>query len=408
MNFNKNEPITAENVDRTLSIIRQNTETLIGEEELRKRLLAGKRLRIKLGVDPTRPDLTFGHLVVFSKLRQFQDLGHQIVLIIGDYTTRIGDPTGRSATRPELTLEEIKDNASTYLDQVFRVLDQQNTEIHYNSEWFEKMGFHDALLLARKTTVARMLERDDFSKRFAEHSPISLVEFLYPLLQGYDSVVLQSDVEIGGNDQLFNMLMGRQLQKEAGLPEQAVLCMPLLVGLDGVLKMSKSYGNYIAFNDSARDMFGKLMSIPDEPMFEYYRLLLAKTTEEIAELKKRHPMEVKKELAVALTARFHGEDVAKEERQRFETVFSKQEIPEDMPQFVWQEINKDAKESLPLLEILAATGLFPSKSEARRLVQQGAVKINGEKVADPNLPLTCPEQPIVIQAGKRTFFRLQA
>lgn len=405
MKFTENSPVSDDTVEQTLTLIRRHTETFIGEEDLKKRLSKGQKLRVKLGVDPTRPDLTFGHLVVFRKLRQFQELGHQIVLIIGDYTTRIGDPTGRSATRPELTPEEIDQNASTYLDQVFRVLDRDSTEVHYNSEWFEKMGFHDALLLTRKTTVARMLERDDFAKRFAEHTPISLVEFLYPLLQGHDSVVLKSDVEIGGNDQLFNMLVGRQLQKEAGQPEQAVLCMPLLVGLDGALKMSKSYDNYIAFNHSAREMFGKLMSLPDHAMFEYFRLLLGCGDEELEALKNRHPMEVKKELASRLTAEFHGETAAQEEKARFEAVFSRQEIPEDLQEFPWHPLSA-GKPELSLVDLLGATGLFSSKSEARRLILQGAVKIDGEKASDPNQLLTQPAKPIVLQAGKRVIFRV--
>lgn len=405
MNNNNNLLPSPETVDAALSIIRSNTEVFIGEEDLKKRLLKGKKLRVKLGVDPTRPDLTFGHLVVFRKLRQFQELGHQVVLIIGDYTTRIGDPTGRSATRPELTPEEIEQNAATYLDQVFRVLDQSATEVHRNSDWFGKMDFHDALLLARQTTVARMLERDDFSKRFTEHTPISLIEFLYPLLQGHDSVVLKSDVEIGGNDQLFNMLMGRQLQKDAGLPEQAVVCMPLLVGLDGALKMSKSFDNYISFNHSPREMFGKLMSIPDSTMFEYYRLLLGYNAEELQKLKGRHPMEVKKELAVKLTSEFHGEEAGREERARFEAVFSRQEIPDDLPAFSWDSLGTGAAE-LMLVDLLASTGLFESKSAARRLIQQGAVKINGEKAGDPNQSFSKTEKETVFQAGKRIFFKI--
>jgi len=390
-----------------LELIRRGTESLIGEEELRERLRAGKRLRVKLGVDPTRPDLTFGHLVVFRKLRQFQELGHQIVLIIGDYTTRIGDPSGRSATRPELSIEEISQNASTYLDQVFRVLDREGTEVRSNSEWFDRMSFGDALLLTRKTTVARMLERDDFSKRFAEHTPISLVEFLYPLLQGHDSVVLESDVEIGGSDQLFNMLVGRQLQKEAGLPEQAVLTMPLLVGTDGERKMSKSYGNYIAFNDPAREMFGKVMSLPDSAMPDYHRLLLGWDEDAIKALADRHPMEAKKDLAERLTAQFHGADTAREERERFTKVFSKQEIPEDLQKFAWSTLNPEGGETVPLIELLARTGLFASKGEARRLAQQGAVKQDGAKLTDPMQPIAAPTgDGFVLQAGKRILFRV--
>ena len=247
--------------------IRINTETVIGESELEDRLHGNKPLRVKLGVDPTRPDLTFGHLVVFNKLRQFQDLGHEALLIIGDFTTLIGDPSGRSNTRPVLTKEEIVENAQTYLDQAFKILDQEKTTVFYNSEWFDAMSFEDCLKLSRKMTVARMLERDDFAKRYASQAPISMIEFMYPLIQGYDSLVLNADVEIGGTDQLFNMLVGRALQKDAGKQEQAVITMPLLVGLDGSKKMSKSADNFIAFTDNAKEMFGKIMSISDDTMW---------------------------------------------------------------------------------------------------------------------------------------------
>ena len=254
-----------------------NTEIVIGEEELVEKISQGKKLKIKFGVDPTRPDLTFGHLVVFNKLKQFQDAGHEAILLIGDYTARIGDPSGRSDLRPELTEEEVNENAKTYLEQAFRIIDRKKTTVRRNSEWFSSMSFADSLSLSRKMTVARMLERDDFEKRFKSNRPISMVEFMYPLIQGYDSIVLESDVEIGGSDQLFNMLVGRTLQKDEGLQAQAVLTMPLLVGLDGSQKMSKSLNNYIAFNDNARDIFGKTMSISDETMWDYYKLLLLKS-----------------------------------------------------------------------------------------------------------------------------------
>ena len=257
----------------SLKELLSNAEIVIGEEELTEKISKGQTLRVKFGVDPTRPDLTFGHMVVFNKLKQFQDAGHEAILLIGDYTARIGDPSGRSELRPELTAEEVNENAKTYLDQAFKILSPEKTIVRRNSEWFSKMNFADALNLTRKMTVARMLERDDFDKRFKENQPISMVEFMYPLIQGYDSIMLKSDIELGGSDQLFNMLVGRSLQKDRGESQQAVLTLPLLVGLDGVRKMSKSYDNYIAFNDSPRDMFGKTMSISDDAMWEYFRLL---------------------------------------------------------------------------------------------------------------------------------------
>ena len=388
-----------------IETIRTNTDTIIGETELEDRMHGSRPLRVKLGVDPTRPDLTFGHLVVFNKIRQFQDLGHEAILIIGDFTTLIGDPSGRSSTRPVLTREEIVDNAQTYLDQAFKILDEQRTTVCYNSEWFNEMGFEDCLKLARKMTVARMLERDDFAKRYASNAPISIIEFLYPLIQGYDSLVLNADVEIGGTDQLFNMLVGRALQKDAGKQEQAVITMPLLVGLDGTKKMSKSADNYIAFTDSAKDMFGKIMSISDDTMWDYYRLLLEMDDAHIAKLKSGHPMEAKKHLASSLVGQFHSMKAAKHELEQFEQVFSKNKLPDDMPVFTWNDLLGDAP-SAPLFEVMAQSELFESKGAIRRLVQQGGVKINGEKQSDPNREMTPPSEEQVIQAGKRVFFKI--
>ncbi len=388
-----------------LDLFAQNSEVFIGAEDLKEKLKAGKKLRVKLGVDPTRPDLTFGHMVVFNKLRQFQDLGHQAVLIIGDYTACIGDPSGRSALRPVLTPEEVEQNAKTYLDQAFRILDKDRTEVHHNSEWFSKMSFGDTLELARKMTVARMLERDDFAKRYASKTPISIVEFLYPLIQGYDSIMVESDVELGGTDQLFNNLVGRDLQQQAGKSGQAVITMPLLVGLDGVKKMSKSYGNYIAFNDSAREMFGKIMSISDETMWKYYQFLLLYTPDKIARLKEEHPMKCKKDLACLLVTKFYGIDVGRGELENFEKVFSKNEIPEEMPEFEWDKLSQSDSDTL--VNIMGSSGLFPSKKEARRLIEQGAVKVNSEKVSDVFFKLEKSQAPVVVQAGKRIFFRIK-
>ena len=385
--------------------IRINTETLIGETELEDRLHGNKPLRVKLGVDPTRPDLTFGHLVVFNKLRQFQDLGHEALLIIGDFTTLIGDPSGRSNTRPVLTKEEIVENAQTYLDQAFKILDQKKTTVYYNSEWFDAMSFEDCLKLSRKMTVARMLERDDFAKRYASQAPISMIEFMYPLIQGYDSLVLNADVEIGGTDQLFNMLVGRALQKDAGKQEQAVITMPLLVGLDGSKKMSKSADNFIAFTDNAKEMFGKIMSISDDTMWDYYRLLLEFPENKVENLKTGHPMESKKRLASSLVGQFHSMEAAKRELEQFEQVFSNNKLPADMPTFTWTDLIGDAPNA-PLFEVMAQSKLFESKGAIRRLVQQGGVKIDGEKQDDPSRQITPSNVEQIFQAGKRVFFKL--
>lgn len=388
-----------------IQTILNHTDTLIGQESLEEKLKSGPPLKIKLGVDPTRPDLTFGHLVVFNKLRQFQELGHEANLIIGDFTTLIGDPSGRSSTRPVLSKEEIKENAKTYLDQAFKILDESKTKVHYNSEWFGQMDFEDCLKLSRKMTVARMLERDDFSKRFASNAPISIIEFLYPLIQGYDSLILDADVEIGGTDQLFNMLVGRALQKDAGKSEQAVITMPLLVGLDGTKKMSKSADNYIAFTDSPKDMFGKIMSIDDTTMWTYYQLLLETAKDSIEAMKQEHPMQIKKNLAKSLVGRFYSEGEAENELAQFEQVFSKNKIPDEMPTFKWDQLSDNSNEDL-IINIMHQTKLFESKGAIRRLIAQGGVKINGDKITDPQKAITHGEEALVIQAGKRIFFKL--
>jgi tyrosyl-tRNA synthetase len=384
--------------------IRKGTYTILNEEELEKKLEKNRPLRVKLGADPTKPDLTLGHTVVLQKLRQFQDLGHIAVLIIGDFTARIGDPSGKSVTRPVLTKEEIADNGKTYIDQVYRILDPEKTEIHYNSEWLASLTFEDTLNLLRKMTVARMLERDDFSKRYKSQTPISVVEFVYPLSQGYDSVVLKADIELGGTDQLFNLLVGRQLQKDDGQEEQVVITLPLLVGLDGVNKMSKSLGNYIGLNDSAKEVFGKVMSISDDLMWNYWTTLFYKTDDEIEALKQEHPMLVKKTLAVSITARLHDQAAGEYELQQFEQVFSKGQLPTEMDELNWSNIS-DGADSLGILELLGNSGKFPSRKEAKRLLQQGAVKLDGTKVAiDQNVEK--PQSEMVVQAGKRLFFKV--
>lgn len=388
-----------------IETIRTNTDTIIGEAELEDRLHSNRPLRVKLGVDPTRPDLTFGHLVVFNKLRQFQNLGHEAILIIGDFTTLIGDPSGRSSTRPVLTKEEIISNAETYLEQAFKILDEEKTTVVYNSEWFDKMSFEDCLKLARKMTVARMLERDDFAKRYANKAPISMIEFMYPLIQGYDSLHLDADVEIGGTDQLFNMLVGRALQKDASKMEQAVVTMPLLVGLDGKKKMSKSADNFIAFTDSPKDMFGKIMSISDDTMWVYYQLLLESSDSQIERLKAGHPMDAKKHLACSLVGQFHSMQEGKHQLEQFEQVFSKNKLPDDMPTFTWSDLLGET-ESAPLFEVMAQSDLFESKGAIRRLVQQGAVKVDGDKQSDPNAAIKPPIGETIFQAGKRVFFKI--
>ena len=389
-----------------INTLLSGTETIIGKEELVEKISSGAKLKVKFGVDPTRPDLTFGHLVVFNKLKQFQDAGHDAILLIGDYTARIGDPSGRSDLRPELTASEVEENAETYLDQAFKVLDESKTIVRRNSEWFSKMTFADALNLTRKMTVAQMLERDDFSKRFKSNQPISMVEFMYPLIQGYDSVILESDIEIGGSDQLFNMLVGRNLQKDIGMNTQAVLTMPLLVGLDGVRKMSKSYDNYIAFNDSAKDIFGKAMSLSDEAMWEYFQLLLNYSDTQIEEMKQLHPMDAKKALAESLTSLFFEDSIAKKEREEFSKVFSKGKVPEEMPTF---SLSSLSLEKVSLLNALASTDKFGSKGEIRRLVKQGAIKLDNVRVDDPEMALDFePDQnEMVIKAGKKIFIRIE-
>lgn len=387
----------------------KNTEIVIGEKEFSEKVSNGEKLKIKFGVDPTRPDLTFGHLVVFNKLKQFQDEGHEAILLIGDYTARIGDPSGRSDLRPELTEEEVNENAKTYLEQAFRIIDPEKTTVRRNSEWFSKMNFADSLALSRKMTVARMLERDDFEKRFKNNQPISMVEFMYPLIQGYDSIVLESDVEIGGSDQLFNMLVGRTLQKDEGAEPQTVLTMPLLVGLDGTKKMSKSYNNYIAFNDNPKDIFGKTMSISDDTMWDYYKLLLLRDKDAILDLKKNHPMEMKKELARELTVLFYDLEIAENEKQSFSQVFTQRENPEEMDSYSIAKIL--APEDSPnVLNILAKTMIFESKGQIRRLIQQGAIKINGQKVesSEDIINLGNTESGVVVKAGKKIFFKVVA
>lgn len=396
----------ARSIDDALSIIRRGTQEILPEEDLVEKLKEGRALRIKAGFDPTAPDLHLGHTVLINKLRQFQDLGHEILFLIGDFTGMIGDPTGKSATRPPLTPEEVERNAQTYQDQIFKILDPDRTQVVFNSAWMSTMTSADLIQLAARQTVARMLERDDFSKRYREGKSIAIHEFLYPLIQGYDSVALNADVELGGTDQKFNLLVGRELQRQYGLPQQVVLTMPILEGLDGVQKMSKSLGNYIGINDAPDDMFGKLMSISDELMWRYFELLSFRSIEEIVALKSavaagRNPRDVKFELAHELIARFHNESAADQAQANFIARFQKGALPEDIPETTVSA----GEDGMPIANVLRESGLVQSTSEGLRMLKQGAVKLDGAKVSDRGLMLKAGMTPVV-QVGKRRIARV--
>lgn len=377
--------------------IKRGTNEIISIEELEKKLSSGRKLRIKLGVDPTAPDLHLGHTVIINKLKTFQDLGHQIIFLIGDFTARIGDPSGRSETRHIMTEEQIQNNIKTYTDQVFKILDKEKAEIAYNSSWLGALGINGLLNLAAKSTVAQMLVRDDFEKRYKEDKPISIVEFLYPLLQAYDSVALKADLELGGNDQKFNLLLGRQIQRDYGIKEpQIVITMPLLEGTDGVRKMSKSYNNYIALNDTPKDMFGKIMSISDELMYKYYELL---TQDDLSLVKTMHPKEAKLALAEKIVERYHGKEEGLKEKKEFNKVFAKKDIPEDIEEYLVYDTTL-----LKVSELLVKSGMVSSKNEARRLIEQGGVKIDSQKV-EGDLIVDF-SKPFILQAGKRKFKKI--
>jgi len=386
--------------------IKRGTDEILPEQELVEKLKTGKPLTIKAGFDPTAPDLHLGHTVLINKLRTFQQLGHNVVFLIGDFTGMIGDPTGKNVTRKPLTREDVMRNAKTYQEQVFKILDPEKTEIRFNSEWMEKLGASGMIKLAASQTVARMLERDDFKKRYANEQPIAIHEFLYPLAQGWDSVALEADVELGGTDQRFNLLMGRELQKSQGQSQQAILMMPLLEGLDGVQKMSKSLNNYVGITDAPNDMFGKIMSISDDLMWRYYDLLSFKPLEEIAQLKEgvangANPRDVKIALAREIIARFHSEDAAEAAYQDFVQRFQKNAIPDEMPEVSISLTD----EGLGIANVLKEAGLVASTSDAMRMIKQGAVKIDGDKVEDSRLRLS-EEGTRVYQVGKRKFARI--
>lgn len=385
-----------------LALIKRGAEELLVESELSEKLKSGRPLRVKAGFDPTAPDLHLGHTVLINKLRHFQELGHHVMFLIGDFTGMIGDPTGKNATRPPLSREQIKQNALTYQDQVFKILDPAKTEICFNSIWFDALGAAGVIRLAAQHTVARMLERDDFAKRYAGNQPIAIHEFLYPLCQGYDSVAMQADVELGGTDQKFNLLVGRELQKHYGQAPQCILTMPLLEGLDGVNKMSKSLGNYIGIAEPPQEIFGKVMSISDVLMWRYFDLLSFRSSQEISNLKRDvdagvNPRDVKIMLAQELVARFHSQATAEQALEDFQARFQRGAMPEDMPQL-----------SIPsgqIAQVLKQSGLVASTSEALRMIDGGGVRIDGEKVSDKALKLTAGST-VVLQVGKRKFARV--
>ena len=399
--------ITAD-IQHALNLIKLNTVDIISEEDIIQKLInskkTGKPLRVKLGADPSAPDLHLGHTIALRKLRQFQDLGHHVVFIIGDYTAMIGDPSGRSQTRKPLTREQVLVNAETYKKQVFQILDPTKTEVRFNGEWLSKLTFEDTLKLASKYTVARMLERDDFMKRYKNGIPISVHEFLYPLMQGYDSVAIQADIEIGGTDQTFNLLVGRDLQREYGQEPQTVLTLPLLEGTDGVQKMSKSLGNYIGISEAPKEMFGKVMSISDTLMLKYYELLSVVTTEELAQIKEGinsgslHPREAKARLGRLIVSQYHGNAAGEEAEAEFNRQFRDKKIPDDIPQVTL----KCDTPSQGILKVMSGAGIVKSNSEARRMIQQNAVEVDGQKVADDHMEMSTGKE-YLFHVGRRYF-----
>lgn len=399
----KNTPI-----EKQLEIIKRGSVELVNEAELVSKLKKGAPLRVKAGFDPTAPDLHLGHTVVMQKLRQFQDLGHKIIFIIGDYTSLIGDPSGRSAARPPLTIEEIKINLRSYVEQASKILDMDKVELCYNSEWLDKLDFTGVLKLASHYNVARMLEREDFRSRIGAGESLAIHEFLYPLMQGYDSVAVRSDIELGGTDQIFNLLIGRDIQRAYGQEPQVVLTMPLLVGTDGVQKMSKSYGNYIGISEPPREIFGKIMSIPDDLMWTYYELLSDLTIEEIGELKeelvlgKLHPKLAKENLAMEIVERFYSEEDAAGARDEFERIFAKKGRPDEIE----EKTIKANGDTVSLVDAIVEAGLCPSKSEARRMISQNAVEVDDEKISDIRAELKTTSEHL-IKVGKRRYAKIK-
>lgn len=397
----------SEAIENALALIKRGAEEILLEADLVAKLKEGRPLRIKAGFDPTAPDLHLGHTVLINKLRQFQDLGHHVLFLIGDFTGMIGDPTGKNQTRQPLTREQVLENAKSYQDQVFKILDPSKTEVVFNSSWMERLGAAGMIQLASRHTVARMLERDDFSKRFRNGQPIAIHEFLYPLIQGWDSVELRADVELGGTDQKFNLLMGRELQKAQGQSPQAIVMMPILEGLDGVQKMSKSLGNYIGVNDAPSEMYGKIMSISDDLMWRYYDLLSFRTNQEIATFKREvvegaNPRDIKVRLAEEIVIRFHGQDAAREAHKGAGNKFKWGDMPDDMPEV---ELVAEGPEGLLLPNVVQLAGLTETTGRARDMMKQGAVRVNGEPVLDIQRRLS-PGATYVCQAGKKKFARV--
>lgn len=393
------------NIKEALEIIKRGTSEILLEEELVKKLESGRALRIKAGFDPTAPDLHLGHTVLLNKMRQLQDLGHEIIFLIGDFTGLIGDPTGKSATRPPLTPTEVEANAKTYQEQVFKILDPEKTEVRFNSEWFGKMGADSMIKLAAQLSVARMLERDDFKKRFKSNQPIAIHEFLYPLVQGYDSVALAADIELGGTDQKFNLLMGRELQKSEGQEPQVVIMMPLLEGLDGVKKMSKSLGNYVGITDAPGEMYTKLVSMPDSLMWRYFELLSFRSLAEIEQLKTNveagtNPRDIKILLARELIARFHGEEAAEGAHKGAGNIIREGEVPEDCPEVT---VGLDGQEELPISAVINKAGLVANSAQGRDMLKNGRVKVDWQAVESS---LKLPAGEYLIQAGKKKIARV--
>jgi tyrosyl-tRNA synthetase len=397
-------------ISEQMDLIKRGTSEIIPEEELVKKLERsaneGKPLNIKLGCDPSRPDLHIGHSVVLRKLAQFQSLGHQAILIVGDFTGMIGDPSGRSATRPALSLKETREHGETYFQQASKILDAKKTKIVYNSEWLGKMSFEDVIKLASKYTVARMLERDDFTKRYKAGEPISIHELLYPLAQAMDSVAIKSDVELGGTDQKFNLLVGRDIQRENGIEPQVILTMPLLVGTDGVEKMSKSYDNYIGISESPKEIYGKTLSIPDSLIYIYFELASDITSSELKEIKMQldnpaiNPRDIKRKLARTFVRMYHSEEAAQQAEKEFDRIFIKKEVPDEVEEFKLDEKISE----INILDLILKVNFAPSRGEARRLVIQGGVSINGNKVSDINFK-TKPANGMILKVGKRKFIK---
>jgi tyrosyl-tRNA synthetase len=393
------------NPEDQLRIIQEDSVDLITPEDFLNKLREKGQLKVKLGVDPSRADLHLGHAVVLRKLKQFQELGHIVYLIIGDFTARIGDPSGRSKTRPLLSEDEVRENSKTYVEQAFRILHPDKTVVKFNSEWLSKLSFADIINLSSRYTVARMLERDDFSKRLKENQPISISEFLYPLAQAYDSIVIEADVELGGTDQLFNLLVGRKLQEEFGQSPQVVLTMPLIEGTDGYLKMSKSYDNYIAFNDSPQDIFGKVMSIPDHLIIKYMKYLTDTPKDKIKDIENQmkseevNPRDIKMVLAEEIVNLLYNKEEAEKAKQNFVSIFQKREMPEDLPEI-------QIKSGETILDIVSKTNVYDSNSEIKRAIMQGAIRINDEKIKDFKDVVDCDDGAI-LRVGKKSFFKIK-